>query len=438
MHGATVGGLVLALEHQYSMVVRATDPFGGTATARSHGVLVLPEGGVPLPGRVFDGPDIDNDVAYQQSDSALTVSWTAFGNGTGSAYQTVAFYEVAVGTSVSSEAGRTNIVPYSNVTVDMAAPSYSHTFEGLDLDAGTTTYFLTVRAHTIGGVSIFVSSSGVVAGWRERPTPGSVTLFPYQSSTSVLAVGWSGFTSRIPLTYRWAIATGPVPAALLDGLGGNCSAHPALSNVAPFAAAGDATAATSAGLSLMGGGAYFVTVQAHDEAGNCVQASSTTTTVDTTPPTEGRLLVAGHPAASHSSNPVIYVDDATSLQLVFDGFADSESGIESHIVTITSLPSCAAGDAGAEGVVVVPAFNVPAAVTNATLTLLSLLPEVPYFVSVTAVNRAGLYTTLVSVPILLDIGVTAAGHLNDGAVLNADTVFQSSTSAVGGIFTQVS
>lgn len=441
--GVTVSDLttgVLLNEHQYYFAVRATDVFGDSLIGRSMGVLVLEDKSLPLPGRVFDGPTIGTDVSYQTSTSYVDVSWTPFGNGTGTSHQQIAFYEVAVGTSVLSPAGRTNVAPYrrvelSDVELDESI-AFTYRYEGLELIPGNTTYFVTVRAEAESGVTLFVSSSGVVAGWTEVPTAGNVTLFPFQASTASMVVAWSSFQSKIPLAYSWAIGSGVRGAELSGECEGHAPSSPS-QNIRPFTAVGRSTAAIASGLSLVSGQAYFVTVQARDAAGNCVQTASTSTVVDATAPIAGQLLVHGRTAAgSGLDNKAVYVPDADTLQLAFPGFSDPESGIESYLIEITAAASCAVGDVD-DITVILPTSQLPWKVTQANLTQLNLQADVPYTVSLTAVNRAGTHTRLDSVPVLLDVSAMAAGHVNDGTVLNADVVFQAGTTSMTGIFTQV-
>lgn len=440
VQGVTVRDLVagtLSTEHQYHFAVRATDVFGASLVGRSAGAMVLDDGSLPLPGLVYDGPVVGQDASYQASTAHVDVSWTAFGNGTGSAHQQIAYYEVAVGTSVFSAQGRANVGPYRRVeAADPGALSFSYRYDGLSLDAESTTYFVTVKAHSVSGVTLFESSSGVVAGWTEVPRPGTVILFPFQSSTTSMIVAWSDFESSIDLTYRWAIGKGE----RLEEVSGECddSGKPsALTSVRAFTDVEDSTAAAASGLSLVTGGAYFVTVQARDGAGNCVQVSSVSTVADATAPVAGRLLVHGKVAAGAGSEAAVYVPDPQTLEIAFPGFSDAESGIESYLVSITSVPSCSADDESAEVAVLLEPSTLPWRVTAANLTQMQLQPDVPYTVHLTAVNGAGEHTQLASGPVLLDSPALGAGHLNDGHVLNEDVVFQDSQDTMSGIFTQV-
>ena len=75
-------------------------------------------------------------------------------------YQTIASYEVAMGTDRRYANTRDNIHPFINVGLNT-----SWTFEYLDLVPITATYYVTVRAHSLSTTVTEVTSNGVKVGF---------------------------------------------------------------------------------------------------------------------------------------------------------------------------------------------------------------------------------------------------------------------------------
>ena len=75
------------------------------------------------------------------------------------AEQAVDYYEVAVGTDRRYPKTRDNTVPFTNV-----GQNTSVTFNNLDLQALTATYFVTVKGHSASFSAAEVTSSGIHAG----------------------------------------------------------------------------------------------------------------------------------------------------------------------------------------------------------------------------------------------------------------------------------
>ena len=431
-------GQGLEAGHSYFSVVRIHHDVLATLSARSDGVTVVDES-VPLPGTVYDLRKPDADV--QVSTSALTVLWDGFAGEGGDG---IDYFEVAIGTNVSSHTGRTNVVPYRRV----AADATSVTLSGLNLQPMATRYYATVRAHTTTGASIFSSSDGIMAGFNAPITPGAVQLLPaFQASTSVLRVFWANFSVPV-LALNYSLLLHRFTAAQAPASSNGCAAvflDPAGSVrvQGPTATLAGATASLLTGLSLEHGKHYSVTVLAEDELGRCVAARSATVLIDTTVPTQGRLHV-GHGTATPPPDAAapVYLPSVASgtlvLNLSWTGFTDPESGLSALELQFWQARSCAASDVAnaSAWLAMTPAIRLPPDARWHELPDVDLVPGQAYFATLAVQNGAGLWLPPVaSSAIMRAAKPPTAGRVNTGSLVDQDTAFQHSTQEVAAVLT---
>jgi hypothetical protein len=143
---ATAGSLSLSDGSTYYVTVRATSGAGKSTTATSDGVTVdVP---LPLAGTVRDGSSPGTDIDTQTQTTMLAANWSGFSDPAGGALT----YEWAIGTT----SGGTEAQAFVSVGAATVASN-----GGLILADGTT-YYVTVRATTVGGTSVTATSDGVL------------------------------------------------------------------------------------------------------------------------------------------------------------------------------------------------------------------------------------------------------------------------------------
>jgi len=373
---ATSTGLSLATGTLYYVTVRATNGAGLRTAAASDGVLV--DGTPPVAGTVRDGAGAD--LTYQASTTTLSASWSGFSDA-----ETGVMYDWAIGTSP----GATDVQAF--VPVGTA----SNASNGALALADGTTYFVTIRATNAAGLTVSAGSDGVTVD-ATPPSPGSVSDgassdIDFQTSLTSIDASWTGFADAQSgvVRYEWAIGTTS---------GGT--------DVQAFTSAGTSTSATSSSLALSTGATYYVTVRAFSGAGLAVTASSDGVKVDATPPAAGVV----------NDGPDADVDSQVSLTAIsanWTGFADAESGFLRYEWAIGTT-------AGGEDV---QAFTSVDAAVSATSSALSLAVGTTYYVTVRAINAAGLAVTATSdgvapaappqptaSPESIDFGSVTVGH----------------------------
>jgi hypothetical protein len=121
---------------------------------------------------------------------------------------------------------------------------------------------------------------------------------------------------------------------------------------------------------------------------------------DTTPPVAGRVY--DRPGSDEVHQDVNQQDSLTSISASWDGFADAESGVVEYEWAIGTEES-------AEGI---KAFAPVGAATSATAVDLTLAEETAYFVTVRAINGAGLVTTVRSDGVKVTAALEGEGEQN--------------------------
>ena len=407
---------------RYNAVVRLENALGEVVIARSDGVTVDIE--PPVPGQVFDGPELGVDLNYQASVTTLSATWMGFGLANSQAPgQQIAKYEVALGSDDRFPVTRRNIVPFKEVDLNTSV-----TFEGLDLIPQAQQYFFTVRAYGLTGASVEVTSNGISVGFGDPVLPGSVTVKRFSNTSSSLTASWDGFSSHVPiLFFEWGVSStlgnvSQCPQSVNQYLRNVAVDH--IFDVQNFVDIGLDTVATSNNLSLSHNRTYYVTVRATNAALRCVSTHSQAILVDLTPPHPGIITVGLETNLGAS-----YIQEVDEVRVTWRDFSDPESGISEYKVALISRDSCSESSEAS-------AFNVVAeyiSVGNDTSYVfhsLALDSSKPYFVSVVAINGAGSSRVALSKPILVDVTSPFVGDLKDGKDWKNDRVFQSAQNAL--------
>jgi hypothetical protein len=366
----------------YFVTVRATNGVGLTVTATSDGVTV--DTSAPVAGTVNDGAGADVDV--QTSTTTIQANWSGFSD----AQSGVAGYEWAIGTS----AGGTQIQGFTSVGMSSSASNGA-----LPLANGTT-YFVTIRATNVAGLTVTASSDGVLVD-GSAPVAGTVNDgaaadVDVQTSTTTIQANWSGFSDAHSgiAGYEWAIGTTS---------GGT--------QIQAFASVGSATSASNGSLALTNGSTYFVTVRATNGSGLTVNATSDGVLVDGSGPVAGTVR-------DGSGADVDIQTSTTTIQANWLGFSDAHSGIAGYEWAIGTTP----------GGTQIQGFTSVGISSSASNGALSLANGTTYFVTVRATNGSGLTVTATSDGVLVDGSAPVAGTVSDGAATDVD--YQTSTTTI--------
>ncbi|MBI2931486.1 MAG: hypothetical protein HYY16_07525, partial [Planctomycetes bacterium] len=207
------------------------------------------------------------------------------------------------------------------------------------------------------------------------PLPGTVNDgsgldLAYQTSPTTLTANWSGFSdpeSGIAF-YEWAIGTSPGAA-----------------DIQPFVSTALATSASNPALTLIDGATYYVTVRATNSAALSAIATSNGVTVDSSPPIPGTVNDGPGPDIDWQNTP-------WQLGTNWSGFSDPHTGIASYEWAIGTSP----------GATDIQPFTPSPSPISAAAGSLSLSHATTYFVSIRAINPAGLSTVATSDGVTLD------------------------------------
>ncbi|XP_070573546.1 uncharacterized protein [Ptychodera flava] len=421
----------------YYLVVRATNQLGYSHSLRSDGITIQLE---PLvPRDVRDGDVYGFDLNYQSSITELSANWDAFGVHPGQSTgllggQVIERYEVAAGTDQRYPNTRDDIHQFVNVGLNT-----SHTFTNLRLIPETQTYYITLRAFAVSTAMVEVTSNGIRVGFGgELLSQGQISIQRYIPSPSSLTLSWSNFKFTMPvLFYTWGIGSNTSTLHSLsckdlqlsvDHGGYQSDEDQGLQDLfeeKAWTEVGKDTMVEQTGLNLKDKETYTVVVMATDESGHCSLASSDFT-VDETPPDAGRLKIG-----AFEDEEIVRTARDDMLFVSWSNFNDAESGIESYSIALYDGISCGTDE---DQVVLQDFIDILPNDTDYNFVDLELKPQTPYFINLRATNNAGLATTVISQPIILDFEQPTVGVVKDGIDFQTDKDYQSSTSTVEGVF----
>ncbi|XP_046375524.2 uncharacterized protein LOC124148470 [Haliotis rufescens] len=390
--------LTLGYMKTYRVIVRTTDALNRTMEGRSDGVMVKIK--PPVPGNVRDG--IAADINYQLPTNYLAANWDPFGEiDDMDPSQKIEYYEVAIGNDRRYADRRSNVHYFENVGLNR-----SYVFEHLNLTAKTVTYYITVRAYSSAGSYEESFSNGIRVGFGTDIVSGDIEVAEYQSSTSEIEVSWSDFISDFNIRkYEVAVDTEEYPESNTSLECQNIVFQP----LVPFEHVNKDTIKTIKGLHLNHSHVYYVLVKAEDEAGMCRIASSKPITIDTTPPQPGQVSIDGR-----QSSGILYATQLHSIHINMTGFTDEESFIDDYTVTLLGGSFCTDSTS-----VFTKETNILRSVTvstsNAHFNDIMLDTTRPYYIQVTAANKAGLKKVVTSQPILADYYPPVTGNIKFGS-----------------------
>ncbi|XP_019616822.1 PREDICTED: uncharacterized protein LOC109464311 [Branchiostoma belcheri] len=363
----------------------------------------------------------------------MNVVQSAFPNGTGSVasgneevrtdenqHQAVAYYEVAVGTDRTYPKTRDNTVEFTNVGLNK-----TWTFYHLDLKPSGL-YYVTVRAYSTSNAMVEVTSNGIQVGFDVAVTAGEVVIPEYAKSATTLTVEWAGFESTLDMyIYYMGVSSTPLSVGTqCSDLITDESAVRALFGVFPVRLMEKDTFYIAHDLSMEHNNTYYVTVVGVDEAGEC-NMSTSSFLVDLTEPVEGQVRVG-----PLYGQKLAYVVTRESITVHWEGYYDPESDISYFELVLYSAKSCSVSDE--DSLSEISHVTVNSSFTFYTFLELTLQENTPYYVELTAFNKAGRETRTRSVPVIYDVQETTAGDVHVGLDFIRDVTFVGSTTEVEG------
>nr|XP_034314147.1 uncharacterized protein LOC105348718 isoform X1 [Crassostrea gigas] len=246
------------------------------------------------------------------------------------------------------------------------------------------------------------------------PTPGKVWIsnvegIGYQTSTTDMYVNWETFVDVESMTvishssgiqdYQLGIGT---------TVGGN--------DVVAFHSIGVVNHAVLQGLFLQSGHTYYATIKAMDYAGRTTIVTSDPVVVETTPPkkSDDPITISGRHIVSNSEIEACWKKV----------FVDPESTVDYYMWSIGSQP-------GYDDIMEFTREETECG-ENSKLNPLDLKEGHSYYISVKAINKAGLMSLATSWAYIVDLSPPIAGHIYDGVPGSelADIDFQTDMSAL--------
>ena len=378
---ATFGELNLVSGEKYCVVVRGYNMAGLYTEATSDCVLI--DYDAPRAGTVNDGSFADID--YQSNNTVLAANWNGFTDGNRGSGIIEYKYKITQENGVTilnwTSAGNTTNIIVSGQSLE-----------------GDSKYFVTVSAIDVVGLSASATSDGVLVD-NSLPLKGQVydgsdpgSDMKYASWNDTFSANWEPFIdAQSPLLkYSWAVQ-------LLNG-----------SYVSSFSSTGFSHSATARDLHLVSGERYCAVVKGYNQAGLFSEATSDCLLIDHDPPQAGTV----NDGYADDSD---YQSDSTSITANWNGFTDGIKG--SGIVKYEYKVS------NANGNIVVPWKNVGNA-NNITTSCLSLISNTIYFVTIKAIDAAGLSSSATSDGVLVDTSPPRAGKIYDGGHLGSDSKYE--------------
>ena len=315
-------------------------------------------------------PIVTDPGAYWSSPTQLTASWTTADPESG-----VASCECAVGTApgAADVRGWMTVGPVTSIVID-----------GLSLDDAKT-YYVSVRATNGAGlVSGVGTSDGILIDLTPPSAPTVTDDGAYTADAGQLHAVWSSSDAQSGIAkYEYAVGT-----------------QPGSTDVLGWTDAGAATEKTVAGLSLVSGTRYYISVRATNGAG-LVGAVGTSDgiLVDATPPTTPVVTDDGS-----------FTSSTTTLHATWTA-ADPETGVALYEYSIGT----SAGSAEVVGWVAV------GTATSVSRSDLALVNGATYFINVRATNGVGLVSAVGSSDgITVDTTPPAAPTITDDGAFTAN------------------
>ena len=310
----------------------------------------------PKAGEVRDGSS--DDIEYTSDDDSIAANWNDFVD-PDSGISTCYF---GVGTS-TSKTDTQGFVDIKTVT--------SYTLKGLSLVQGVK-YYVHVRCtNGVGMHNTTKTSNGVLVDVT-APVNGSVKTVKYQSSTTYVAATWGGFVdpdSGIE-SYWWAIGSRTPDSVDIQGL----------------VDVGPRQSKRLTNLNLTAHLTYYVSVRAYNKAGLYTRRHSEGLTVDNSPP------IAGNVQDGLGNQDIDWLTVRKGIGAKWSGFNDPHSQIDYYRWAVGT-------NAGGRQLQDYKKVNA----IQDTCQGCEFTSGSSYFVTVEAVNEAGLTTTVSSDGFVVDL-----------------------------------
>lgn len=354
--GATTSYVINLATGTYYWSVRTVDSaFARSAFTATDSFII--DGSSPSAVTVSDGTGAD--IFATPSTTTLSANWTASTD----SETPITHYWYSIGTT----AGASNTVNWTDNGV-----STNLTRGGLGLTNGFT-YFITVKSENSAGLmSTAVSSDGQMSDTTKPSAPASVsdgtgTDIAYATSGTQLSANWAASTDGESGIRRYWYSIGTTAGA---------------SNTVTWSDNATSTAVTRNGLGLADGQIYYFNVVAENRAGLLSDVTSSNgQIVDASPPSTGGASVSDGPNVD-----INFASSSTTLSANWAGFAEPHTGITKYWYSIGTT-------AGASNTV---SWTDNGAATSVTRIGLSLMDGQIYYLSVKAVNSAGLISAAVN------------------------------------------
>ncbi|XP_078701246.1 uncharacterized protein LOC144927586 [Branchiostoma floridae x Branchiostoma belcheri] len=364
--------------HTYYITIMAENGAGLVSTAISHGYVA--ETSPPEAGFVHDGPAADppNDLDYQTDKTTISAHWGGFHD----PHTDIVSYKWSIGTCPMCKDVLEDVD--LGIKSDMSASN-------LPLVPGFT-YYVTITACNAAQLCTTTSSDGVLMD-DTPPVAGTVrdgaadVDVQYQPSTYLLRASWFGFhDAHSQLShYEWRAGTSSGGSDILPASTLHLSETAVVTLTTPMPA--DTT--------------IYVTVKAFNKAGLSVERSSDGFLIDATAPTVTTRTAIDLSWGSLKADTQVI----RSLLRVSWQFADPDSGIEYHLLSVTTHQESRHD---------LPTIKVSGNDQSYTFSNMTLHDGNRYSVTVVACNRAKLCTESTSTEIMVDgsppkVGTFAVG-----------------------------
>ena len=365
-----MSGLSLISGHNYYACVKLVDRAGNEVTEASSGVLV--DTTPPVPGDVTDGRR-GEDREGQTDGSSLRATWKNF-----TEQETrIAGYKLAFGTAP----GSSDIQDFTDV--GLVTSSASSRLKVSQLTSGQRYYANVVAYNVLGMPSAVTSSNGVIVDFTPPKFSASVRD-GFDPNVDVQS------TSREHLSATWHCED---PETSVDYIHVSFGRQPGGADVVNLTAIAPDRKTFSIKTSLRPGHRYFATVRCVNKVGLVSLATSNGVIYDNTPP-KGLSVDDGN-----------YQAAVSNLSLSWK-FVDPESDIQKYVLYVVELGD----ESNTQG-----PFLLDGNISSSTLNPEhSLQHGLTYYVSIKAVNFAGLNTTLTSDGVTVDSTPALCSRIWDG------------------------
>ena len=400
----THNGLVLKNNTKYFVTVKAFDAVGLSTDVTTDGIIVDTTHPVFTGKVIVTGvDDVINGTpcVYIPSTSSVTVQWVGFSDANSGLQR----YQWTIIPSDTS----TSIPTFSEVSGSNLPTSA--TFHGLELIQGKG-YHVIVRAYN--GAKLYKDAYSVlVVPDSTPPSPGEVFDGPtyevdidYQDNMKHVYGSWKTFPEPHTVVKQYYYAVGSCIPGNYHVTGNEfVKLDPPL-----------ATSFALTNISMVNGQQYCIKIKAENKAGLISsEVTSDGFVVDVTLPNTRKAQVRDGVTGSD----IDYQANTTAMSAEWDGFTDSESGIQHYEYGISRSRA---------GTPDVHPFTNIGLNMLATAYGLSLTDDVYYFI-VCAVNNAGLHKCISSDGVLIDSSLPSHGVVHDG-IIEPDLKYQSSLSSM--------